>query len=130
MGEVEAVEKPPERDLLTGRFLKGNKYRPKNPPARKVNSIDFLKAVTEDAYTPQELTRMLQDTYNVAKGEGDSKVMLGVLHFIMAYAVGKPVQRSLSATMDVGFIQKLFFGEEPQEEEYVDGVAEVVDESE
>jgi hypothetical protein len=84
-----------------GRFVKGNQIENPNRgrPSRRDN-VQFLIAVTENAYTPDELTLMLQDTWNMAVKNDNEKIMLEVLRFILAYAVGKPVSKSITAQVD------------------------------
>lgn len=50
--------------------------------------------------------------------QGDIKMMLETIRFIAAYAIGKPVQRSITAQMDV---QQFIDAFAPQREETIDG---------
>ena len=83
-----------------GRFAKGNKVVAPNRgrPAR-ADIMPVLIAVTEE-FTVDELRQMLRDTWATAVEKEDWKGMYAVVNFVVQYAVGKPVQRTLTAHFD------------------------------
>lgn len=91
-----------------GRFVKGNKVPSphRGRPARG-DTMPVLIAVAQGAYTPEQLVDMLHETYEMSKEKGDWKGMFQVIQFVVNYAVGKPVQRSISASVDPDEIRKM-----------------------
>jgi hypothetical protein len=117
-----------DRDEL-GRFAKGNKVdSPRRGRPSRADSMPILIAITQE-YSIDELRHMLRQTYDMAVAKEDWKGMFQVLQFVMNYAVGKPVQRTLSATIDPEQIKRLFQGggrddDEMDDSDIVDVVAE------
>lgn len=70
--------------------------------------MPLLIAVTEAAYTPEELVEMLHDTYEMAVENNDWKGMFQVIQLVLNYGIGKPVQRTLKATIDPDEIRAFF----------------------
>lgn len=104
------------KDPLTGQFVKGNKIRPKNPVGKRKDYWPILKAVAEDAYTPEELTALIHETVDMARAADDWKGVYAILKLVLDYTVGKPVQRTLTATIDADTLRSSFFaGEEVDE---------------
>lgn len=97
------------KDPVTGQFVKGNQIRPLNPPGKRKDYWPILKAVAEDAYTPQQLTDLIHETVDMARGAGDWKGVYAILKLVLDYTVGKPVVRSLTATMDADELRAMFF---------------------
>lgn len=98
-----------------GRFRKGHKIdSPRRGRPHKTDSFPILLAVTQE-YSIAELRKMLRDTYDMAQSEKDWKGMFQVLQFVMNYAVGKPVQRTLSATIDPSKIREIFGMDEDED---------------
>lgn len=122
------TEERKDRNEL-GQFVKGHKVPSphKGRPAR-ADVLPFLNAVTE-AYTPEQVQQMLKDTYEMAYEQKDWKGMYTVASLILAYAIGKPVQRSLTASIDADDIRKMFSGafEEERAEAGEEGAEDVVE---
>ena len=66
---------------------------------KSTDPVAMLKAVTE-AHSPEEQTRLLRKAADLAEAQSSWMGLLEVLRFELEYAVGKPVQRSVSATLD------------------------------
>jgi hypothetical protein len=124
--EVTVVEVlPPKvvegRDATTGRFLKGNKLRPEKQGKvgrpRKLDSGIMLQAI-HDAFTPEEVTGLLRQARDIAVKNDDAKSVLEVARLVLAYAIGKPVQRSIKAMIEPEEFAALFMngGEEEVDE--------------
>lgn len=106
-----------DRDEL-GRFKKGHKVpSPRAGRPARANVTSMLVAVAEQAYTPDEVVDLLYETVEMARKNDDWKGMFQVAQFIVYYAVGKPVQRTLSATVDPDMVRKLFQGARDQDED-------------
>lgn len=110
------------KDPATGQFVKGNKIRPKTPVGKRKDYWPILKAVAEDAYTPAEITALIHETVQLAREAEDWKGIAYILKFIMDYTVGKPVQRTLTASMDADALRSMFFAGEESEDDGSDGV--------
>lgn len=94
-----------------GKFVKGHKVpSPRRGRPTRGDVMPVLTAITQAAYTAEELVSMIHDTYNMAVAEKDWKGMFTVINFVVQYAVGKPVQRTLSATIDPNALKELFGG--------------------
>lgn len=105
--DVSSVPKQRDRDEK-GRLVKGTSIRPFNPGRTKAaENVPILRAITEE-FSIDEIQLMLRKTWLTAVQEDDWKGMLEVLRFVAAYAIGKPVQRNLNATIDVEKIRDLF----------------------
>lgn len=104
------------RDPVTGHFLKGNKIRPYHPSGKKKDYSPILRAVAEDAYTPEQITDLLREMVEMARDAGDWKGIYAALSFILAYTVGKPVQRSITASIDADSLRAVLLGEEMQDD--------------
>lgn len=83
--------------------------------------MPLLIAVTEQAYTPEQLVQMLRDTYEMAVQREDWKGMFQVIQLIMNYGVGKPVQRSIKATINPDEIKGFLRGVEEAMDDEDDG---------
>lgn len=125
MDETEAKVQvlPPEkdgRDPKTGRFVKGNKLRPAYQPnvgrPRKLDSKVMLEAI-HDAFTPAEVTELLRQARDIAVKNDDAKGVLEVARLVLAYAIGKPVQRSIKAMIEPEEFARLFMEGDSGEEE-------------
>lgn len=120
--EVEVTQPPvitkDGREEKTGRFAKGNTLRPVGPTGggrpRKLDAIEVLEAITAE-FSLDEIRVMLRKAYSTALKVEDWKGQLEVLRFVYAYAVGKPVQRSISATIEREDFIKLFSGGSAEE---------------
>lgn len=111
-----ASESPRKDRDENGKFVKGHKVpSPRTGRMRKEQRFPILVAITQMAYTPEELVEMLHETWAVAKESQDGKAMLQVIQLVLNYAVGKPVQRTLSATVDPDKLRALF-GEDNQDD--------------
>ncbi len=101
-----------------GRFLKGNKvaHPGAGRPARG-DIMPVLIAVTQATYTGEDLVRMIRETYDLAMEEKDARTALMVIKFVVEYAIGKPVQRTLTAQVDPNEIRNLLRGNDVREEE-------------
>jgi hypothetical protein len=124
----EVAVKPDKRDPATGRFVKGNPIRPINPSGgrpKKLDSKKMLEAI-HDEFQPHEIGAMLRQAHQIAVKNDDWKGVLEVARLIAAYAIGKPVQRSIKATIEPEDFAKFFKGESPPEE--IEGDYEVDDE--
>lgn len=108
--EVGVKEKPAKGKDSSGKFVKGNTYRPTKRPGKRKDNYAILRAITEDAYTPAQLTNMVKETYELSRDAGDWKGMFAVIRLIADYTIGKPVQRTLTASMDAEEIRNMFFG--------------------
>jgi hypothetical protein len=51
---------------------------------------------------------MIRETYNQAKDKEDWRGMLEVIRLVMAYAVGKPVSKVITAQVDADEIRDIF----------------------
>jgi hypothetical protein len=121
--EVTVVEVLPSkdgRDPKTGRFQKGNKLRPAHQPnvgrPRKLDSGIMLQAI-HDAFTPEEVTGLLRQARDIAVKNDDAKSVLEVARLVLAYAIGKPVQRSIKAMIEPEEFAALFMNGGEEEEE-------------
>lgn len=94
----------------SGKFVKGHKVPSPRTGRKKADSYPILVAITQMAYTPEELVEMLHETYVVAQKSEDAKAMMQVIQFVVNYAIGKPVQRTLSATIDPEQLKEIFGG--------------------
>lgn len=110
--EIERINNDPSQRDASGKFVKGNKVRPYNPTAKRKDYYPILKAVAEDAYTPEQLTDLVHEMVEIARAAGDWKGIYAALSFILAYTVGKPVQRSITASMDADQLRAILLGEE------------------
>ena len=109
-GRYEGKETPKKSTYEMGLALeairKGEKVVHKRG-LRKVDSKAVLAAGTQEAYTSQELVHMIRETYEMSRDERDWKGMYTVIQMIVQYSVGKPVHRTLSATINPGEILEL-----------------------
>ncbi len=128
MGSTSEVVERKDRDEA-GKFVKGNKVvSPRAGRPKKMDSMPILRAITEE-YSLEELGSMLRETYKTAYMADDAKAMLQVIKLVLDYAIGKPVQRTLSATIDPDQVRNILGGfgrqeeEEDDDEETIDGVA-------
>ena len=102
-----------------GQFLKGNPIRPVNPGrVKKAIAKELLEALAEVS-TPETIAADLDDVVRIAKEERDAKTLLEVVRLKLAYLIGKPVQRSITASIDPDEFRALFTPEE--EQEVIDG---------
>jgi hypothetical protein len=94
-----------------GKFLKGNKvpHPGAGRPARG-DIMPVLIAVTQEAYSGEDLVRMIRETYDKAMEADDARTALMVIKFVVEYAIGKPVQRTLTAQVDPNEIRELLKG--------------------
>lgn len=115
------------KDPATGQFVKGNKIRPKNPSGKRKDYWPILKAVAEDAYTPDEITALIHETVDMAREAQDWKGVYAMLRLVLDYTVGKPVQRTLTASMDADELRQMFFASEETNDELDGGEREVID---
>lgn len=100
-----------------GRFAKGNKIRPHNPGGgrpKKIDSTPILMAIA-DEFDPAEVRAMLRQAWAVAVKNDEWKGMLEVIRFVASYAIGKPVQRSIKAEMNMDDFINLFKGSDDGE---------------
>lgn len=120
VGNTEQAIERKDRDE-SGKFVKGNKVaNPRAGRPRKIDSMPILLAITQE-YSPEELGGMLRETYRVAKMADDAKAMLQVVKLVMDYAIGKPVVRTLSASIDPAEVRDILAGfGRPTEEEVED----------
>lgn len=108
-----------------GRFAKGNSFRPPEfhggGRPRKLDAKEVLEAITNE-FTPVEIGTMVRRAYDIAVDTDDAKMVLEVARFIAAYAIGKPVQRSITATIEKDQFIALFTNGAagPDEEDAVD----------
>lgn len=117
-GEI-VVKERKDRDE-SGRFVKGNKIPvPRRGRPARGDIMPVLIAVTEE-FSVDELRVMLRDTWQTAVEKEDWKGMYTVLNFVVSYAIGKPVQRSLTAQIDPEKLKELFAPQEDADEEVVD----------
>lgn len=94
-----------------GQFVKGQVVpAPRRGRPSRADSMPVLIAIAEEAYTPEQLRDMLRETYDMAVEKEDWKGMFQVIQFVLNYAVGKPVQRTLTANVNPDFIKELFQG--------------------
>lgn len=100
-----------------GKFIVGNKSPGGRYKRSKREMTQLLISVTELAYTPEEMVYMIRDTYNMAVDKGDWKGMYAIVSLVLAYGIGKPVQRSLTAQIDPEDIRRMFRPEETHDEE-------------
>lgn len=124
MSEDSLPVAPKGRDPNTGKFQKGNTYylSAKNQ-GRKKDHYEILRAVTELAYTPEQLIDLIHETVDLARGAGDWKGVAAIIRLVLDYTIGKPVQRTLTATMQADELRAMFFrGEE--DGVVIDAVAE------
>ena len=92
-----------------GKFIQGHKVpSPRSGRLRKADHMPILYAVTQAAYSPEDLVEMLHETYRVAAKAEDAKAMMQVIQFVVNYAIGKPVQRTLTASIDPDKLKELF----------------------
>jgi len=104
------AEERRDRDEL-GKFVKGHKVpSPRQGRLRKEQRFPLLVAVTQEAYSPEEIVAMIHETYAVARKADDAKAMMQVIQLVLNYAIGKPVQRTLSASIDPEKLKELFGG--------------------
>ena len=110
--ESRNIEKPvlKGKDPTTGQFVKGNTYTPRHRKGRKTDNYELLRAI-EAAYTPEQITELVREAVDMAREAGDWKGVYTVFSFIMAYTVGKPVQRTLTASMNADEIRAMFFAD-------------------
>lgn len=67
---------------------------------RKTDSRAVLQAITQEAYTSSELVHMIRETYDIAREDRQWAGMLKVITLVVEYAVGKPVHRTLTASIN------------------------------
>ena len=108
--KVEVLPPQSGRDAK-GKFIKGNTF--KNPNVRspgrprKLDSGIMLQAI-HDAFTPEEVTGLLRQARDIAVKNDDAKSVLEVARLVLAYAIGKPVQRSIKAMIEPEEFAALF----------------------
>lgn len=128
--DVEWNEEIVKRDDK-GRFKKGQVVpAPRRGRPSRTDSMPVLVAVAEQAYSAEQLVEMVRETYETARGLDDWKGMFTVIQFVVNYAVGKPVQRTLTANINPELIKEFFQGRDTQEQEDEDsegGDDDVVD---
>lgn len=66
---------------------------------KSADPLAMLQAVTE-AHTPEEMTRLLRRAAEIAVDQKSWMGIVEILRLELEYAVGKPVQRSVSASLD------------------------------
>ena len=71
----------------------------------------------DERFAPEEIVFMLRDTYNMAVDKKDWKGMYAIVSLVLAYSIGKPVQRSLSAQIDPQEIKRMFSPDPIQDDE-------------
>ena len=105
-----------------GQFLKGNPIRPVNPGrVKKAIAKELLEALAEVS-TPETIAADLDDVVRIAKAENDAKTLLEVVRLKLAYLIGKPVQRSITASIDPDEFRAYFAPQDQEEEqEVIDG---------
>jgi hypothetical protein len=112
---VEVLPPVPQsgRDAKTGKFIKGNTFKNPNTRSpgrpRKLDSALMLQAIG-DAFTPQDVVDLLHKAVEIAEKNDESKTILEVARLILAYAIGKPVQRSIKAMIEPEEFAALFMG--------------------
>jgi hypothetical protein len=101
--------------------VKGNTFKapttrsPGRP--RKLDSGIMLQAI-HDAFTPEEVVGLLHQARDIAEKNGEAKTILEIARLVLAYAIGKPVQRSIKAMIEPEEFAALFMsgGEEENDE--------------
>lgn len=124
--KVEILPPQSGRDAKTGKFVKGNTFKNPNTRSpgrpRKLDSGIMLQAI-HDAFTPEEVTGLLRQARDIAVKNDDAKSVLEVARLVLAYAIGKPVQRSIKAMIEPEEFAALFMndgGEDGGEESLAD----------
>lgn len=117
MGQVidygEKAEKPKEEIVEQAPIVSLASARGSSPKSiqralrKSADPLEMLKAVTE-ANSPSEVTHLLKKAIRYAEEQKSWYGILEVLRFQMEYAVGKPVQRSVSATLNPEDFAKFF----------------------
>ena len=94
-----------------GRFADGNKLRPPGSTnggrPRKLDSRPILEAI-HDTFDPAEIGRMLMQARDIAIKNEEWKGLLEIARFVASYAIGKPVQRSVNATISAEDFANIF----------------------
>lgn len=104
------VEKRSDRDDK-GKFIKGHKVpSPRAGRPRKADSMPFLQAIASAAYSPEQIVDLIHETVDLARKVENPKIMLEVVRLVLDYAIGKPVQRTLTATIDPERLKEIFGG--------------------
>lgn len=114
--ELVAINTDPSLRTSDGKFKKGNKVRPYTPSGKKKDYSPILRAVAENAYTPEQITDLVHEMVDIAREAGDWKGIYAAVSFILAYSVGKPVQRSITASMDVDTLRAFLLEEEVRDD--------------
>lgn len=117
MSEVPAPKET--RDPTTGRFVKGNKIRPHHNNGgrpKKLDSKAMLQAIN-DGFTPEEVIDLLYKSIEMAEKANDWRGVFEVGRLILAYSIGKPVQRSIKAEITPEKFAQLFKDGEVQDDE-------------
>lgn len=110
------VEKRSDRDDK-GKFIKGHKVpSPRAGRPRKADSMPFLQAIASAAYSPEQIVDLIHETVDLARRVENPKIMLEVVRLVLDYAIGKPVQRTLTATIDPERLKEIFGGLDEQGE--------------
>ncbi len=124
MTEIEVLPPAPivhveSRDPITGKFAKGHTLRKKGDPSLRIKKKLDSKAILEaihDVFTPDEIADILREARQLATAQGEWKGLLEIARFVAAYAIGKPVQRSIKATIEPEDFIALFKGGSDDEE--------------
>jgi hypothetical protein len=96
------------RDSKTGRFLPGNNAHNRYVVERKKErAAPILAAITEE-FSHDEIRLMMRRAWEVAETAEDAKSMLEIIRFIAAYAIGKPVTRSIGVQFGKSDLLDLF----------------------
>lgn len=114
----EGAGQAPLRDGL-GRFLPGNTVRRDTIGQAVAGKRGLQRALTsavEAAVSPEELTLMIEQVVSWALHYRSPKVLLEVIKLRLAYGIGLPVQRSISASGKLEDIMAKL--EDMSEEEY------------
>ena len=98
MNEVPTPDQPhpadPQRNGA-GQFVKGNSA---SPGRKKRSEEHALLAAIDAALPPEKIQQVLTDALAWAYEYKSPKAILSIVQFVVAYQIGQPVQRSVSAS--------------------------------
>ena len=78
-----------------GQFVKGN---PGGPGRKKRSDERAILAAIDAALPPEKVQQVLTDALAWAYEYKSPKAILSIVQFVVAYQIGQPVQRSVSAS--------------------------------
>lgn len=84
----------PQRNAA-GQFVKGSSA---SPGRRKRSEEQAILAAIDAACPPEELQKLLTEAMQWAREYKSPKAVMAIAQFVAGYAVGTPVQRSVSAS--------------------------------